>query len=267
MAFPPVVSAAERISSEQLRADFVVENATTKPGDTVTVALRQEIAPGWHTYWKNPGDSGLAPDLTWKLPKGVNVAEPQWPAPSRKEYGPLVNYGYVNQTAILYTLSVPAGWPVGTPLPIEAEAELLVCAEICIPVYGRLSASVETGTENRSDPQTARFFKDARARLPRPAPWSAEASASGKELRISLRGPKSAFAAVARAYFFVDEWGAVTPAAPQKIAVKDDGLMITTERGDGPLGNRLSGVVTLFRTDGSAETFKLTDVTMSKHKS
>ena len=71
---PPVQ--VDHVDAEHLRS-----KRPSKPGTTVWVAIRQVIAPGWHTYWRNPGDSGLATSITWLLPKGVTAGTPLWPAP------------------------------------------------------------------------------------------------------------------------------------------------------------------------------------------
>ncbi len=60
------------------------------------LALRQKIKPGWHTYWRNPGDSGEPTRLAWVLPEGWSAGEIIWPVPERQPIGPLVDYGYSN---------------------------------------------------------------------------------------------------------------------------------------------------------------------------
>ena len=78
------------------------------PGEPLTVALRLAIAKGWHTYWRNPGDSGLPTTLAWKLPAGVAAGPIEWPAPRALPVGPLVNYGYEGEVLHLVTLT-PTG--------------------------------------------------------------------------------------------------------------------------------------------------------------
>ena len=58
------------------------------------MGLRLRIAPGWHTYWQNPGDAGAPPELTLALPEGVSAGPIQWPVPRRLPEGPLMTYGY-----------------------------------------------------------------------------------------------------------------------------------------------------------------------------
>ncbi|MGH7418903.1 MAG: protein-disulfide reductase DsbD domain-containing protein, partial [Candidatus Rokuibacteriota bacterium] len=73
---------------------LISESAAIEPGGTLWVGLRQRIAPGWHTYWLNPGDSGESPTIEWALPPGWSAGPIVWPQPERVPVGPLMSYGY-----------------------------------------------------------------------------------------------------------------------------------------------------------------------------
>src|SRR5262245_320707 len=88
------VANASPVKTPHVEAELVSENAAIAPGQATTVALRLRIEDGWHTYWRNPGDSGLPTTLDWKLPPGVRAGAIEWPAPTAIDVGPLVNYGY-----------------------------------------------------------------------------------------------------------------------------------------------------------------------------
>ena len=93
-----LIFASGAAAQTSVRADHVTlevaVDSVAQPGATVWVAIRQVIEPTWHTYWRNPGDTGLATSIAWKLPKGVTAGEPQWPVPERFTTGPIVNFGY-----------------------------------------------------------------------------------------------------------------------------------------------------------------------------
>ena len=78
----------------KVHARLVAEDAGVAPGGTVTVALEEKIAAGWHTYWKNPGDAGAPTEIEWTLPPGWKAGPIQWPRPKRLPVGPLMDYGY-----------------------------------------------------------------------------------------------------------------------------------------------------------------------------
>src|SRR5581483_10707156 len=74
-----------------------------QPNSTFQVGLLFHLEPGWHIYWKNPGDSGQRPRLKWDLPEGLTVGEIEWPTPKRLPVGPLLDYGYEGQVLLPMT--------------------------------------------------------------------------------------------------------------------------------------------------------------------
>ena len=80
-------------------ASLVGETRNVVPGQPLHVALRQQIAPGWHTYWRNPGESGLPTTIDWSLPPGFTAGPIQWPTPERFVVDPVVGYGYHDDRA------------------------------------------------------------------------------------------------------------------------------------------------------------------------
>ncbi len=263
----PAGAAEEVVRSEHLTARLVAENAATRPGDAVTVALHLAMTPGWHTYWRNPGDSGQAPFLDWDAPEGAEVSPSEWPAPSRIPYGPLVNFGYKGETALLFEVKLPSGWPAGRPLPLSAEAEILVCENICIPVTGRLATAIATGPESLPDPAAAPLLAKARAEQPLDSPWPVAASVGEGHLALTLRGLRTDFASVESAFLFADTWGVLDHAAVQRLTTAEDGLTITVPLGAASPEDALSGVVTLVQAGGSSRSFVFANVPISASES
>ena len=70
------------------------------------MGLKLRMADHWHTYWKNPGDSGLPTRIQWVLPEGWTAGEIQWPYPKPLPVGPLMNYGYEDEVVLLTDLTV-----------------------------------------------------------------------------------------------------------------------------------------------------------------
>ncbi|MBO6946728.1 MAG: thioredoxin family protein [Rhodospirillales bacterium] len=253
-------AAADVVTSNELTAKLVSENSQVASGETVTIALHQKMAPGWHTYWVNPGDSGQPPMLSWQLPEGVSVEQSSWPAPHRLPVGPLVNYGYSDEIALLYEVTIPETWPAGEVLPLRADAEILVCEEICIPVTGTLALDIPTGGETRKDNAVAPMFANARAEQPLPTPWPAMAYAVDGRVGVILSGPAADFATVSDAYVYPEKWGVVNHAAPQTFGLGADGLVITAPPGEGSAGEMFSGVVTLKQDGAPDRSFKIDNV-------
>ncbi|MGE3934066.1 MAG: protein-disulfide reductase DsbD family protein [Rhodospirillaceae bacterium] len=229
------------IETEQLAVRLVAEQATVRPGDRIAVAIHQKIAAGWHTYWMNPGDSGQATAIDWRLPDGAAASDLQWPAPRRFAYGPMANYGYAGAVALLADIAVPADWPAGRPFPVAGEAEVLVCAEICIPVAGTLSLEVPTGPQTAAAPGAAALFADARAAMPRPLPWTVAREAAGDALRLAVGGEGAS--AATDAYFFAEEWGVVDHPGAQVLRRDAAGFTLSLPRGQAPAPATLAGVL------------------------
>jgi len=98
------------------------------------MALRLQIENGWHTYWRNPGDSGLPTTLDWIVGRrGFAPVQSNGPRRRHCPSEPLVNYGYDDTVLHLVKLDVPADLKTGSTVDLAARADWLVCKETCIP--------------------------------------------------------------------------------------------------------------------------------------
>ena len=181
MAVGACLWSAPAAASSAVQVDHVALSialeAPAKPGTTVWVAIRQVIASGWHTYWRNPGDTGLPTSVTWNLPKGITAGKPLWPVPERFTAGSIVNYGYEKEATILVPLTVAPHAVIG---PVRASIFLLECAQMCIPEQATLDLDLR-----KASPAN---FAAARASLPRDFDGSAEVAAGSKTLdQVGLR--------------------------------------------------------------------------------
>ncbi len=127
----------------KVHARLVAEQAVVAPGGSVTIALEEQIAPGWHTYWKNPGDAGAPTEIAWTLPPGWKANAIQWPRPKRLPVGPLMDYGYEGKLWLLSRLTAPAD--AQGPVTIKAAVSWLVCREVCIPEDTVLTITLPVG--------------------------------------------------------------------------------------------------------------------------
>src|SRR5258706_14262927 len=141
LAAASISSAAPLVKTEHVEAELVADKAAAQPGKTTTVGLKLRMEPQWHTYWRNPGDSGLPTRIQWILPEGWKAGEIQWPYPQHLPVGPLMNYGYEDEVVLLVALTAPADAKPGS-VPLKARAEWLVCKDICIPEKGELGMAL-----------------------------------------------------------------------------------------------------------------------------
>jgi thiol:disulfide interchange protein DsbD len=252
---PPVDSVIQR--TERIEAELVAMSDWAAPGSTAVVAIRQAIQPGWHTYWRNPGDSGGATTLTWTLPDGVTAGEIVWPVPERQRLQSLVNYGYSGDVLLPVPVDIPADARPGTTLPLTVRALFLVCSdEMCVPdeLTLRLDLPVREGAAPLA-PRHGAAIQRIVETAPRPAGITARVSLAGGVLRLSAAGGPLAGAAPDRATFFPFEPGIIRHAAAQPGERGPDGLTLTLEAGGQLATGGLTGPVAgvLVTEDGAWE--------------
>src|SRR5258706_14541443 len=126
-------SGARPDAKPKVEATLIAEHGAVARGGTVPVALNEVIRKPWHTYWVNPGDSGAPPVITWHFPPGWTAGDIQWPYPKRLPVGPLMNFGYEDQVALLSDVKAPADAKPGDKATLAADVMWLVCSDVCIP--------------------------------------------------------------------------------------------------------------------------------------
>ncbi|MCH8858500.1 MAG: thioredoxin family protein [Proteobacteria bacterium] len=247
----------------KVEASFIAEDTMIAPGATRTVALREVIREGWHTYWINPGDSGAPTEILWQLPEGWSAGPIQWPYPARMPVGPLMNYGYENEVVLLTDITAPADAPVGETVTLPAKVQWLVCADICIPEDAELSVSFTVAAE-ASPVVEPPLFAEARSKLPRPAPWPARFEADAERFTLFVESAALTAARPREAVFFPYTDGQVESAAPQTMSFAPDGLVIQTQTGwqladdaRRAATDEVSGVLVLTGTDGRVDAFEV----------
>jgi thiol:disulfide interchange protein DsbD len=125
------------VENPQIRAELLAHAPQgLGPGRPLLLGLQLRHASGWHTYWKNPGDSGLATELQWTLPAGWQAAAIQWPLPQRIQIGDLANYGYEGEVLLPVAVTVGAQPPGTSEVDVKLHASWLVCRQECIPQEG-----------------------------------------------------------------------------------------------------------------------------------
>jgi thiol:disulfide interchange protein DsbD len=229
-------------------ARLVAEDKAIAPGGTITVALEEKIAPGWHTYWKNPGDAGAPTDIQWTLPPGWKAGAILWPRPKRLPVGPLMDYGYEGTPWLLTTLTAPPD--AKGPVSISAHVSWLVCQQICIPEDATLILAMPVDPQV-PDPAVAKDFAAARALLPVASPWKLT-YALGNTLDIYVAAPALAATHPRSADFFPATTGIIKNAAPQLVGYAKDGLVLRLTPGANVKGP-LEGLLVLTSTDGSTQ--------------
>jgi thiol:disulfide interchange protein DsbD len=237
---------AAAVKTDYVEAELVSRTLALGGGARPMLGIRLKHAPHWHTYWQNPGDSGMPTTVQWKLPAGFKAGQIMWPVPQQLPVPPLMNYGYEDEVLLPVELTaVPLDWPPGQPARLAARVDWLVCKDVCIPGGAdlELSLPVVEGTP-APDPRWATLFDQALAALP--AGSIAGATALTHDGVIELRFPHRKLAGSIYVYSGIE--GLVEHAAPQ--VARQDGDAVTVSFPVAQLLSasepRIAGVVTGF---------------------
>ncbi len=135
------------VSTPQVRAELVAHAPDgVQTGKTFWLGLQLQHAREWHTYWRNPGDSGLPTQLEFILPPGLEVGPVIWPLPKKLSAGTLTNYGFDGDALLAVAVKVTSAYraPSNGQLPVQLHANWLVCRLECIPQEGDFALQLPT---------------------------------------------------------------------------------------------------------------------------
>jgi thiol:disulfide interchange protein DsbD len=206
-------NALEWERDEHMRAALVADSQQVAAGDSIRLALVLDPDSGWHNYWQNPGDSGLATRIDWQLPDGVSASEIRWPVPELESLGELVNYGFGHQHVLLTDVRI--GEQVQGPINIQATANWLVCADICIPGSADFSLSIPVADSTIANSEHSELFADAEAAIPSPAPsdWTLSYRVDESDVLFLLEAGSDALQGLTETYLFAAQVDLVDHAA------------------------------------------------------
>ena len=183
--------ASAEVSTPQVRARMVAHAPQgVQAGQPLWLGLQLQHAPEWHTYWKNPGDSGLPTQLEWQLPTGWQAGEIQWPLPHKLKAGTLTNYGYDGTALLVVPIQINANWMASSNVDIQLHANWLVCRLECIPQEGDFSLRLPTQVSTATD---AIAFHAVLAQQPVAHRGAVHTQFEGPHLRLRIEGLPTAW--------------------------------------------------------------------------
>ena len=232
------------------KTEIIPEADGFAPGETLWFALRQELRPGWHVFWINPGDAGLPLELDWTLPDGYAAGEPLHPVPDYIPVGPLASYAHEGEPVFLVPVTAPADARPGDTVDVSIDASWQTCEDICVPEEGRFSFSLPVVASAVRDASRAALFAGARATLPENGDADARFAAEKGGYVFTAAAPDGLDAKTA--FFFPAPEGLIEASAKQKITVKDGEVRIVMTpgwRGDFE-GPGLKGVLAFEGSEG-----------------
>lgn len=209
-AFDVLGGGASRQSEQSRTALLAYAPEGIGPGKPLWLGLQIQHAPHWHSYWKNPGDSGLPTELRWTLPQGLQAAEIVWPAPKKIPLGDLANYGY--EDTVLLPVPVTVGADFQAPqLDVTLHARWLICRTECLPEEGTFELHLPT---HAPQTQHAAAFAEAERRSPLAlSSGTSRLEVVGTDLHVRLEGLAKAWHGQPLEWF-PEIPGLIVPGAP-----------------------------------------------------
>lgn len=158
LALSPLSTAAQAQVSNPVLSAEILPGWTTERG-TRMAALHLVLAPGWHTYWRNPGEAGIAPRFDWGASQNVASVRAIWPRPQIFDQNGYRSYGYEDELLLPVEVTPQDG---AHPMALLGALAIGVCADTCVPadvaVQGVLRGAGEhdrritTALDNRAEP-------------------------------------------------------------------------------------------------------------------
>jgi thiol:disulfide interchange protein len=234
-------------------ARLVSERTSIKAGKPFWVGLYITLDKGWHSYWKNPGDSGTPPIIDWELPIGFKAGEIQWPTPGLIRVPPLAAYGYEKEVLLPIRIDPPEELRPGTSISLKGKVDYVVCEEECLPAAAELNLKLPVrNSETVADSRWQEKFEATRLKLPGTAQgWLVNASSNSDEYVLKLR-PASRVD-LDGTHFFAADPGVINHAAPQSFKRSGDSFEVSVKRSEFASGaaDRLRGVLVMPRSSGA----------------
>ena len=234
---------AEIVDTGHARISLIKDHSDFVPGTSINIGLKVSMDKGWHTYWRNPGDSGGPIVIDWDLPKGFSVSDIKWPLPEKIEYPPLMTYGYEDFVIYPMVLSIPADYSDDY---FEMNADILICADVCIPESGKISS-------NLFDIESDSLIYEWLETIPsKSLPILTSLNDNNLEIRFTFEKE------IKEIYFFPDENNSIDYSSKQNFYKKDDGYFLSIKLFNDEFQN-VSGVLDIDGTGYNVSNGKFED--------
>ena len=222
------------LSKPNVEASLISDVSQIAPGESFTVMLRHVIRPGWHTYWRNPGDSGAPTTLDWQLPAGFSAAAIEWPYPERIPYGPLMNFGYHGEVYYPITITTPETIDASSVL-LKAKGEWLVCADVCIPERAELGLELAVGERVIADEANQQILMATRQLIPQEigveALVSIKTDGDAEQVQLDITLPQIRQEKILNISYFPFQENVIDNAAPQQLSFTGTGVRLQMPTG------------------------------------
>ena len=209
----------------------LVKNSYNLKAEGSYIGIKFELDKNWHTYWKNPGDSGGPLEIVWELPNQFKLDKINWPKPELIPYPPLMTYGYNNEVIFPFKVSQ---YELNTNEEIGVSVDFLICADVCIPEKAYIKTSIaDIPLDNKLD-----FFIEQVPNVTLPT----EAYISGNTLKLKFSKTDKS---IDQVYFYSDVENVVEHSAVQKLTEEEHNYSLKIQLFDSSKLSEISGVIVI----------------------
>jgi len=150
---------------DRIEIELIYDSSTLEEKKEIWVGVEVRLAPNWHIYWKNSGESGYPTTIHWNLPNGWSAEPLQFPAPYLYQYEGMTGYALKNRITLLTCLKAPPS--LASPFTIDGTLEALVCNEsTCLPYEKNFTLSLSPKGQPIQEPEMLSLVARARSALP-----------------------------------------------------------------------------------------------------
>jgi thiol:disulfide interchange protein/DsbC/DsbD-like thiol-disulfide interchange protein len=236
----------EVVTQAHTEVELVSEVKSIQPGSKFWIGLRMKHEPEWHTYWKNPGDSGLATSIDWRLPPSLKAGPILWPLPSKIVVPLLISYGYEGETLLPIEFEMTSSGSSVQEVEIAATVKWLACKESCVPGKAQLHLTLPVSKDAPlPDERWLTLFSNARNQLPlKQSNFEIHAQRCGENLCFEFVSSGAIEEALSGVEFFPDDAHLIQHAAKQIWMKQGKGAVLSVPLVSGvKFPDRVSGVL------------------------
>lgn len=254
--FTGELARANTVTTDRTEVTLTSNVSAIYPQQKFWLALHIKMQPGWHTYWINPGDSGMVPNLAWTLPNGFVTGTLQFPPPDSLQVGDLVDYGYSDNAWLLVPVTAPSVLRANAVSILALKARWLVCKDICIPEAGDFSIALPTSAKTVDLPgPDNQVITNLVNRLPVTVPLPLGFYIEEGKIHFDFPLGSIAPGSVKSTEFFPAQEGFTINNAPQGYDMDGGNVSFELAAEKGKLPGMTSGLVSLYLKDGSRKDF------------
>jgi len=227
-----VMAQSTPVRDKNVEARLISSHGTIKAGEPFTIGLQFNIDPTWHTYWINPGETGIPTSLKLALPAGFTAGELQFPVPKKfiTDYGfDVREAGYGYETSVVHTMTItpPSDLKPGESITLTGQSAFLMCdPHTCIPGKADLSITLQTGTASVTAPEKGviDFFTN---KLPKTVEAPLAASLEGENVVLKTTMPAGTLPVGAKLHFYPLQNLVLDAFADATVTVAGDAITIS----------------------------------------